>query len=162
LRKEMRMETLALSSTCRPSTFRVATRRPTEFIDLTDRLEALIDEAGILFGFVNVQTLHTTTAVVLNEHEPLLLGDFAALLERVAPRGGYRHDDPAARTVNLAAEERVNGHAHCRALLLPSSVCLNVVGGRLRLGRWQRVFFVELDGPREREISVLAMGESVL
>ena len=69
---------------------------------------------------------------------------------RAAPRDGrYRHDDPAVRTVNLTADERPNGHAHCRALLLPTSVCLNIVDGRLQLGRWQRVFFVELDGPRE-------------
>jgi thiamine phosphate synthase YjbQ (UPF0047 family) len=55
--------------------------------------------------------------------------------------------------------ERPNGHAHCRALLLPSSACLNVNGGRLLLGRWQRVFFVELDGPRERELSVFVISE---
>ena len=65
-----------------------------------------------------------------------------------------------ARTVNVTEGERPNGHAHCRALLLPPSVCLNVTGGRLLLGRWQRVFFVELDGPREREISVLIFGEA--
>ena len=77
------------------------------------------------------------------------------------PRGsGYRHDDPTARTVNLTADERVNGHAHCQALLLGASVCLNVIDGRLRLGRWQRVFLVELDGPREREISVVILGEA--
>ena len=56
--------------------------------------------------------------------------------------------------------ERPNGHAHCQALLLPSSACLNVVQGRLRLGQWQRVFFVELDGPRERDLSVLIVGEA--
>ena len=66
---------------------------------------------------------------------------------------------PTVRTVNVTDGERPNGHAHCRALLLPSSACLNVTGGRLALGRWQRVFFVELDGPRERDISVLAFGE---
>jgi secondary thiamine-phosphate synthase enzyme len=61
--------------------------------------------------------------------------------------------------VNLVEEERPNGHAHCRALLLPSSACLNVTEGRLQLGRWQRVFLVELDGPRERSVSVLLFGE---
>ena len=65
-----------------------------------------------------------------------------------------------ARTVNVTEAERPNGHAHCRALLLPSSACLNVMGGRLLLGRWQRVFLVELDGPREREMSVIIFGES--
>jgi thiamine phosphate synthase YjbQ (UPF0047 family) len=56
-------------------------------------------------------------------------------------------------------DERPNGHAHCRALGLPTSVGLNISGGQLVLGRWQRVFFVELDGPRERELSVLMFGE---
>ena len=136
-------------------------RHPTEFIDLTDRLEALVADAGLRFGILNVQTLHTTTAIVVNEHEPLLLADFQALLEAAAPDDGrYRHDDTTARTVNVTDAERPNGHAHCRALLLPSSACLNVTGGRLLLGRWQRVFLVELDGPRERDISVLIFGEA--
>jgi secondary thiamine-phosphate synthase enzyme len=119
-----------------------------------------VTDSGLGFGIINVQTQHTTTAIVVNEHEPLLLADFQALLERTAPRDGrYRHDDTTARTVNLTDAERPNGHAHCRALLLPSSACLNVTGSRLLLGRWQRVFFVELDGPREREVSVLVFGE---
>ena len=74
--------------------------------------------------------------------------------------GAALHDDVAARTVNLTADERINGHGHCRALLLGPSACLNVIDGRLLLGRWQRVFMVELDGPRARECSVLILGES--
>ena len=84
----------------------------------------------------------------------MLLTDFRALLEAAAPAGDrYHHDDTTARTVNMTDAERPNGHAHCRALLLPSSVCLNVVRGRLLLGRWQRVFLVELDGLRKWELS---------
>ena len=155
------METLASASICRHTRLRLTTIHATQFIDLTDRLERLVEEAGVGFGFLNVQTLHTTTAIVVNEHEPLLLADFQALLEQAAPDDGrYRHDDGSIRTVNVTAEERANGHAHCRALLLPSSACLNVVNGRLVLGRWQRVFLVELDGPRDREISTLVMGEA--
>lgn len=151
-------ETLASTSIYPHTKIRISTERPTQFIDLTDRLEAMVAEAGIRFGFVNVQTLHTTTAIVVNELEPLLLSDFATLLENAAPCGaGYRHDDMTARTVNVTPEERVNGHAHCRALLLGPSACLNVVDGRLLLGRWQRVFMAELDGPRAREISVLIL-----
>ena len=154
------METLAPNSTCRHTRIPIATERPTQFIDITDRLRELIAEAGIRFGFVNVQTLHTTTAIVVNEFEPLLHADFSTLLQRLAPcDAGYRHDDVIARTVNLTADERVNGHAHCRALILGASACLNVIDGRLLLGRWQRVFMVELDGPRTREISVLILGE---
>ena len=154
------MDTLAPTSTCRHTKVRITTNRPTEFIDLTDRLRELVAEAGIRFGFVNVQTLHTTTAIVVNEFEPLLHADFSTLLQNLAPCDTrYRHDDVTARTVNLTADERVNGHAHCRALLLASSACLNVIDGRLLLGRWQRVFMVELDGPRAREVSVVILGE---
>ena len=154
------MATLVPNATCHHKTLRIPTVCSTEFFDLTDYLERLVTEAGIRFGFVNVQSLHTTTAIVVNEKEPLLHADFASLLEKAAPQdAGYRHDDPTVRTVNLTPEERVNGHAHCRALLLASSACLNIVDGRLRLGQWQRVFLVELDGPREREISIMLIGE---
>ena len=131
------METLVPAATCRHSRIRVATARALEFIDLTDQIEALAIEAGIQAGLVNIQSLHTTTSIVVNEHEPLLLADFAALLAEAAPHHAlYRHDDMSARTVNLAE-------------------------GRLQLGRWQRVFLVELDGPRTREVSVMVFGESV-
>ena len=155
------METLTPASTCRHTRLQISSRHPAEFVDLTDRLHDLVAEAAVGVGILNVQTLHTTTAIVVNEHEPLLLGDFAALLEAAAPQDrGYRHDDWSRRTVNLVEGERANGHSHCRALMLPTSVCLNISGGRLMLGRWQRVFFVELDGPREREVSALLFGEA--
>ena len=154
------METFA-SLARRETRLRLVTNHPTEFIDLTHLLEKVVAEAGVETGLLNVQSLHTTTAVVVNEHEPLLLEDFRDFLEQAAPQDfGYRHDDTSVRTVNLTAAERPNGHAHCRALLLPASVCLNVAQGRLVLGRWQRVFLVELDGPREREMSVMLVGES--
>jgi secondary thiamine-phosphate synthase enzyme len=128
---------------------------------VTDRLQRLVADAGLRSGILNVQTLHTTTAVIVNEHEPLLLADFQAFLESAAPaHGRYRHDDTSARTVNVTDAERSNGHSHCRALLLPPSACLNVTNGRLLLGRWQRVFLVELDGPRERAVSVVAFGDA--
>lgn len=154
------METLVPAASCHHARIRVATERAIEFIDLTARIEALTVEAGIHAGLVNIQSLHTTTAIVVNEHEPLLLADFDALLARAAPRDApYCHDDMDARTVNLAPGERPNGHAHCHALLLGSSASLNFAEGRLQLGRWQRVFLVELDGPRVREVSVLVLGD---
>lgn len=154
------MDTLAATSTVRHTSIHITTLRPTEFIDLTDRLEAIVSGLRIRAGLVNVQTRHTTTAVIVNEHEPGLLADFTALLERSAPAGGaFRHHEAPARSGDTTAAERPNGHAHCRALLLPSSAGLNVAGGRLQLGRWQRVFLVELDGPQERELSVLVAGE---
>lgn len=155
------MDTTVPAAASQHAIVRVTSTRPTEFIDLTDRLETLVAGAGIRQGFVSIQTRHTTTAVVVNEHEPLLLADMADLLQRlVAEEAGYRHDDALARTANVIAGERRNGHGHCRALLLGSAALLNVADGRLQLGRWQRVFLVELDGPQAREVSVLVMGEA--
>lgn len=154
------METLAPTSTYRHTKIRIATARPTAFVDLTDQVQALVADACIDTGLVNIQVLHTSAAVVVNENEPLLLADFGELLQWTAPLGvSYRHDDERARTVNVEPGERRNGHAHCRALILGASVCLNIAECRLQLGRWQRVFLAELDGPRMREVSVLLAGE---
>ena len=162
LADEGRLREGRLAWTCSHAKLHLTTNHATEFIDLTDRLQRLISDASLRSGMLNVQTLHTTLAVVVNEHEPLLLDDFRRMLEAAAPADGrYRHDDMTVRTVNLMDAERPNGHAHCRALLLPTSVCLNVCGGALALGRWQRVFLVELDGPRERNLSVLLFGEVI-
>lgn len=154
------METLASTFVYRHTRIQIVTQRPTEFIDITDGLQRLISEAGIGIGFINVHGLHTTTAIVINEHEPLLLKDFVRVFEATAPDDGrYDHDDAAIRTVNLTEGEHPNGHAHCRALFLSPSACLNILDGRLVLGRWQRIFLVELDGPRPRDLSVLMLGE---
>ena len=153
------MPTLAPAIPCQHTTLDVSTRRSAEFLDVTDRIRSAIAGLGLRDGFVNVQSLHTTAAIVVNEHEPLLLGDFLSFLERAAPRRAtYRHDDMVIRTVNIAPDERPNGHAHCQALMLPASVCLNASGGALCLGRWQRIFLVELDGPRQRQVSLMALG----
>ncbi|MEO5898075.1 MAG: secondary thiamine-phosphate synthase enzyme YjbQ [Vicinamibacterales bacterium] len=152
------METLVPAAICHHGRMPVATSRAMEFVDLTVRIEALAAEAGFHAGLVNIQSLHTTTAIVVNQAEPLLLVDFECLLARTAPEDApYRHNDTNVRT--LARGERPNGHAHCQALLLGPSAMLNFAEGRLQLGRSQRVFLVELDGPRERNVSVLLFGE---
>lgn len=155
------METLAPTFIYRHTKVRIVTEQHTEFIDLTESLEELLAESRIFTGLLNVQSLHTTAAIVVNEGEPLLLKDFECVLRKIAPDDvAYRHDDESIRTVNLNPGERPNGSSHCKALLLSSSACLNVVDGRLVLGRWQRVFLAELDGPRSRELSVLLIGEA--
>jgi secondary thiamine-phosphate synthase enzyme len=154
------MQTVASSPTCRHTTIRIETEHRTQFIDLTSDLEAFVAASGMQSGLLNVQSLHTTAAIVVNEHEPLLLTDIAGLLERLAPAHAvYRHDDITLRTANCALVEPPNGHSHCRALLLGSTAALNVIDGRLQLGRWQRVFLVELDGPRARDVSLLLLGD---
>jgi isopentenyl-diphosphate Delta-isomerase len=129
-----------------------------EFIDITDDVGEVLRTSGARRGLVHVYSTHTTAAVRVNENEPLLLGDFRRFLAAVAPEsGGYEHDD-MTRRVDVPEDEPVNGHAHCRHLLLGASETLPVVDGRLGLGRWQRLFLVELCSARERRVVVQVLG----
>jgi secondary thiamine-phosphate synthase enzyme len=134
------------------------TKERVQFIDLTELVAERVRRSAVGHGLVCVQTRHTTTAVVVNENEPLLIEDARRLLERLAPRRGrYAHNQLHRRPV-AGPGESPNGDAHCRALLLGASQTLAVVDGALQLGRWQRVFLVELDGPRPRAVCVVVLG----
>jgi secondary thiamine-phosphate synthase enzyme len=137
----------------------ILTGERTQFIDLTPWVARCLQRSGIDRGVAQVRVLHTTAAVVVNENEPLLLGDLKEMLERLAPETGtYAHDDFRRRTVNVEPGERRNGHAHARALLLGDSKSIGVLGGGLDLGRWQSILLVELDGPRYRSVSLTVTG----
>lgn len=138
---------------------RFESKHATEFVDITDRLRDHVRRSGLGTGRLHLQSLHTTVGITINENEPLLLRDFESLLEKIAPAGaGYEHDDFAHR-FDIALDEPVNGHAHCRELLLTAFATLLVEDGELVLGRWQSVFAVELDGPRRREIALQLDGD---
>ena len=138
---------------------RFETSHSTEFVDITDRLRDEVHRSGLKIGRVHLQSLHTTVGLAINENEPLLIRDFESLLERLAPVGAsYQHDD-FARRIDVALDEPVNGHAHCRQILLTGFATLLVEDGELVLGRWQSVFAVELDGPRHRELALQLDGE---
>ena len=138
---------------------RFKTSSPTQFVDITEQLRQEVRRSGLRMGRIHLQSLHTTVGLAVNENEPLLLRDFESLLERLAPSGaGYEHDD-FARRFEIALDEPVNVHAHCRQLLLTGFVTLLVEKGDLVLGRWQSVFAVELDGPRNRELALQLDGE---
>ncbi len=140
-------------------TMHLHTDEASQFIDLTAAIRQFVDDSRIVHGLINVQTRHTTTAIIVNENEPLLLEDLKKTLERLAPSTvSYSHDDFDLRTENLTPNERPNGHAHCKALFLRSSETLNIINGELDLGRWQRVFFIELDGARPRTVSLSILG----
>ena len=136
------------------------TQKRIQFIDLSELVRERVRRSGISTGMVNVHTKHTTTAIVVNENECQLLRDFEDRLEAWAPQNApYRHNDLEARRFQLVSpDERPNGDAHARALLLGASETLNVVGGKVEFGEWQRLFLVELDGPRARSISILILG----
>jgi secondary thiamine-phosphate synthase enzyme len=132
-----------------------------EFIDITADVQAVVERSGVRFGQVAVFSNHTTAAVILNEHEPLLLNDMARLLSRLAPAGNYyEHNDFSIRTVNMFEDECANGHSHCQHLFLGSGETIPIHEGRAHLGRFQSVFLVELDHARLRSVYVQAMGSS--
>ena len=137
--------------------FEIQTQSGPRFHDITDRVQASVAGLGLFEGMALVSALHTTAAIVVNEDEPLLHADFGRFLGRLAPPLGYEHDDLTRRPA-VPPDEPINGHSHCQQLLLGQTAALPVTRGRLRLGTWQRVFLVELDGSRVRRIRVQAMG----
>jgi len=137
----------------------LSTQARLDFIDLTGKIKALVKKSAVKNGVVNIQSLHTTMAVIIQEAEPLLIGDLKKTLEKIAPHTAqYVHDNFEIRTVNMNPNERKNGHSHCKCLFLTPNVMLNICQEKLQIGRWQSVFAVELDGSRERKVSVQIMG----
>ncbi len=135
------------------------TTRAPEFVDITDDVRQVLQRSGVRDGIVAVFSRHTTAAIRINEAEPLLLQDMEAMLARIAPPNVYyRHNDLSIRTVNLTEDEDRNGHSHCQHLLMGASESIPVAEGELLLGRWQRIFLVELDCPRPREVTVQVVG----
>ncbi|MFA4647113.1 secondary thiamine-phosphate synthase enzyme YjbQ [Pyrococcus kukulkanii] len=123
---------------------RVTTSKEIEIIDITEKIREIVGKSGVEDGIVVVFTRHTTAGIIINENESGLISDLEKTLEKLIPKGaGYSHD----RVDN-------NAHSHLRAIILGSSVVIPVENGRLALGTWQSVLFVELDGPRTREIYV--------
>lgn len=132
---------------------RVSTRQARETLDITDEVRRLVAASGVRRGLCHVMILHATAAVVVNENDDPDIGeDLLTALERMVPlRAGWLHD-------------RVDGnaHAHIKAALLGPSETLAVEDGDLRLGTWQGLMLVELDGPRrERRISNSPGGASI-
>jgi secondary thiamine-phosphate synthase enzyme len=134
-----------------------------QFIDVTDDVVGLVAEHGIENGMALVYSPHTTCAVVINERESGFIADLDDMLDDIAPHEGhyYRHDDLDIRTEGLDGDPHdvPNGHAHCRAVLMSASQAVPIVSGKLKLGRWQRIFFCELDRARERKVFIQLIGE---
>jgi len=131
------------------------------FVDLTDERDEAIEEAGISEGFAVAFTLHTTCALIINEWEDGVLADLSSRLARLVPDDVYyAHDDLTLRTQNLTHEERRNGPAHVVSMIMGgTSHAIPISGEEPLLGRWQRLFLLELDEPKERTIRIHTYGE---
>ena len=137
-------------------TLRLSTLGSTSIIDLSPQLQALIAQQNIQVGTITVTSQHTTAAITINENEPRLLVDVQHFFARLVPQEAeYTHNDIEARGM---PDEPRNAHAHIVAMLLGATTTLGITGGRLALGQYQSVLFVELDGPRERNVVVQISG----
>ena len=122
----------------------IKTTKRVEIIDITEEVKKTVESSDVRDGIAVVFTKHTTTALIVNENEERLKNDILKTLERLIPRGaGYGHD-----------EIDDNADSHLRAIFLGNSVVIPIVENRLDLGTWQRIMFIELDGPRVRRVSV--------
>jgi secondary thiamine-phosphate synthase enzyme len=122
-------------------TLEVKTSSQTELIDITADIETAIQSIGIDDGVCLLFVPHTTAAVTINEHaDPSVKSDIIMALNKIVPwKEAYRHMEG-------------NSPAHIKASIIGSSEIVAVESGRLKLGRWQGVFFCEFDGPRIRKI----------
>ncbi len=131
---------------------RLSTREPIEFIDITEDVKKAFSASGVTDGAVTIFTRHTTTAVKVNERCERLQNDMREMLKHAVPARSYMHDE-------ATIDGRQNARGHLMAMFLNSSETIPVSKGKLALGRWQSVFFVELDGPRAgREVVIKVIG----
>ena len=125
--------------------------------NITADISSLIQQSGIRDGFVTITSQHTTTAISVNEYEERLLDDIKTFLQKLIPAGErYLHNDIHLRDCPL--DEPENAHSHLAAMLLGNSEVIAIKDGDLVLGQWQSVMLLELDGPRNRKVSIQLIG----
>jgi secondary thiamine-phosphate synthase enzyme len=128
--------------------FHTKTRRA--YVHITPQTEAFVSKSGVAEGMVLVSAMHITAGVYVNDNEPGLIEDIAEWLDKLAPSNpAYRH--------HQTGED--NGDAHLKALLIHHEVIVPITAGKLDLGPWQRIFYAEFDGKRDKRIVVKIMGE---
>jgi secondary thiamine-phosphate synthase enzyme len=125
------------------------TQRRREFVNITERVRAVVRASGIREGLALVSAMHITASVYVNDDERGLIADIEAWADKLAPPGDYRH--------HLTGE--TNADAHLKHMLLGHQVTLPVTKGDLDLGPWEQVFYAEFDGQRRKRVVVKVLGE---
>jgi len=125
-----------------------------QLINVTDRINEIVRKSGIRDGIVHLQSLHTTTAVFINEWQDALLHDVRNFLEDLINRDEqWRHNDP-----KYSDCERKNADSHLRGMIMGQTLCLQVRNSCVLLGTWQSIILAEFDGPRSRSVSIQVSG----
>ena len=136
--------------------FFVKSKKSTELIRVTDEVRRAVQMSGLKNGIVNVFTLHTTTAITVNEDDSKLEEDIARFMEKLVPEDdSYAHHRFFRKDGRMA----VNAYSHIRASLLGANVTLPLQSGSLVLGSRQNIYLVDLDGPQTRGLTVQIAGE---
>ena len=135
-----------------------------EFRDVTDEVEKFVSKTKIKNGNVLVYSTHTTVAICINEKEKGIVKDFKKIMSKMIPKEDYYcHNDLNVRTENLvcqsSASDCLNGHSHCTHLLMRNSEIIPIINRKVMLGMWQRIFAIELDCCRQRNLIVQIIGE---
>ncbi|MFA5039334.1 MAG: secondary thiamine-phosphate synthase enzyme YjbQ [Candidatus Omnitrophota bacterium] len=126
------------------------TRQEHEYINITDRVEALVSKSGVKEGMALVSAMHITAGVYVNDDEEGIILDIDEWLEKLAPaRPDYQHHRTGER----------NADAHLKSLLIHHEVIVPVTQGKLDLGPWQQIYYAEFDGRRKKRVVVKVMGE---
>lgn len=129
---------------------RIRTRAANEFIKITDEVEKVVKESKIKNGMVFVNALHNTAALIIQEYDESVHKDLIKFFEKILPlKEKYFHD----------YEGNLNATAHIKSNLLKTFLTIPLKEGKLLLGTWQNIFFVEMFEAREREVSVTVIGE---
>lgn len=132
-----------------PHRLTLVTHQPIEILDITGQVLEQCAATGIQNGLLTLISPHTTAYVNLNEREERLQQDMLAYLQELVPRQGpYRHNQNPV-------DGRDNAHAHLMGLFMNASESIPIAAGKLCLGEWQSIFFIELDGPRPRRTLTL-------
>jgi secondary thiamine-phosphate synthase enzyme len=159
-RRERPVEDVAATTvggvTIHGETLVVQTDHRVELVDLTQLVMAFVAKGTMHEGLVSLWSMHTTCALFINEFQTALLTDMKRFLERMVARdAAYIHNDPEHSDC-----DRMNADSHLRAMLLGHNLTLQVSGGEVVLGQWQRILMAELDGPRARSLRVQMIGIS--
>ena len=137
-------------------TLAITTDERIVLVDLTTRVTEFVRRFNMREGLVSLWSMHTTCSLFINEFQTALLTDIKRFLEQMVARDAeWMHNNPEHSDC-----DRMNADSHLRALLLGHNLTLQVSGGEVVLGQWQRILMAELDGPRARSLRIQIFGIS--
>ena len=134
------------------ASFSLSTKGFCDIVDITEKVQEAVKKSGVKEGFCIVSCAGSTVGITTIENEPELLKDFKELLERLIPSDKEYHHDKVWG--------EANGFSHLRSALFRPFLTLPIENGKLVLGTWQQVVFLDFDSrPRKREILMKVFGE---